>query len=57
MLDSASIKLLLILMSRTYQPMEFTVAYIVPINFDTFVKVSIGLRNGLESPFVYLEFS
>ena len=40
LLDTGSIKILLILMSRSYKPMEFTVGYIVPINLETFVKVS-----------------
>ena len=41
MLDAGSIKILSILMVRTHKPMEFTVAYIIPINFNTFVKVSM----------------
>ena len=40
-LDSSSIKSLLIIMARAYKPMEFTIGYIIPLNLDTFLRVSM----------------
>ena len=38
-LHPSSIKLLLILMSRSAKPLEFTVGYVIPVNIETFIKV------------------
>ena len=38
-LDSNSMKLLLMLMTRASKPLEMTIGYIIPVNIDTFIKV------------------
>ena len=52
MLDSSSIKLLLVLMTRASRPMEFTIGYFVPLNTETFLKVKLFYRV-YHSPYHY----
>ena len=40
-LDSSSIKCLLVLNTRANNPLNITIGYIIPINIETFLKVSI----------------